>query len=339
MFRKSFISLTVFAIAQALCLGQGVIGGNQNGLGPGGYLPKPGIQFPAQPLCVSLATPGYEFDLITSGSGFTQVLVDPTGPVVVPLVKTASLGKLIAPEPLVPISPGFLATFSLANNSAANRVFTFPFQYWADNKIVFSIFDGNNALLWQSVPLPVDIPPLAQPVNLTLNTKSSWVKTAFIPLDPGSTLLPDGQYVLQATLSGTPEFSASAAFEVKNIQAGPIVVGPVLLGTGISGLALVGPVTPVSLAGTPNVNPLAGAIIQVVEKRRMGVYYINPPFSTQAVADANGKFSVAVPPGAYIVTGLPPQPGAIWPKGETETVQVANGHFTNIVVNYDSGIR
>jgi hypothetical protein len=189
------------------------------------------IKKPVNQLSVSLATPGYEFDVITYFTGAVQVIVDPTSPVFVPFVKTVASTNIIVPEPLVPPAPGFLATFNLVNNTTINRVFTFPIQYWADNKIVLSIYDSTDTLIWQSVPLPVDIPPLAQPVNLTLKAKSNWSATVFIPLKPDNILLADGQYVLQATLSGTPEFSASASFEVKNIKVGPIVdpLPPVML--------------------------------------------------------------------------------------------------------------
>ena len=360
---KSLASLAALCVFQLTSFGQGVIGGNQNGMGPGGYLPKP----PSPPahetqnrLVASLTTAGYEFDLVTSGSNLVQVLVDPPSPVVVPLLKAAAAGKpsKMAPtvRPLPPV-PGFWATFSLVNNTAADRPFTFPFQYWADNKIMFTVLDSTNTVLWQSVAIPVDVPPLAQPVNLILKAKSSWRKAVFVPFNPAGSFLADGRYVLEAAITGSPEFSATASFEVKTIQSTPVV--PIVpAGTGIAGIAQVGPVLPVlidpslprqayPLSGSAlpqfmpsnDVKPLPGAVIQVVEKRQMGVFYINPPFSAQTVADSNGNFSIDVPAGTYYVTGLPPQPGTLFPRGQTQTVQVTDGSYTNIVVNFDSGIR
>lgn len=329
--------LAAFALTQTLSFGQGVIGGNQNGLGVGGYLPKPPtVEQPARNrLVASLTTPGYEFDIIKFGSGSVQVVVDPAGPIAVPLAAHAGV-HFISPEPIVPLAPGFWATFSIANNTASDRDFTFPWQYWADNKILFRVYDGNDTLIWQSVQIPVDQPPLAQPATLTLHSKTSWRVNTFVPLNPGGTVLVDGQYRLEATISGTPVFSANAGFEVKNLVGGPIVAA---LSSGIKGVAQVGPVTPVSLLGVPNVKPLSGAIIKAVEIRRMGVFYINPPFTAQAVADDRGNFSLDAPAGSYAVTGLPPIPGAIFPRGSTQTVQVTDGNYTQIVVDFDSGIR
>ena len=134
------------------------------------------------------------------------------------------LFRSIPPEPLVPIQlpPGFSATFTLANNTAAPHMFTFPWQYWATNKIVFTVYDTNDAALWTSVQIPVDPPPLAPPVEIILNSHAKWSQTVFVPLNPYSALLPDGIYRLEATISGTPLFSADASFQVKNLQAGPI---------------------------------------------------------------------------------------------------------------------
>ena len=42
--------LAALVLTSALGLGQGVIGGNQNGLGPGGYLPKPEKVAAAEPV-------------------------------------------------------------------------------------------------------------------------------------------------------------------------------------------------------------------------------------------------------------------------------------------------
>ena len=206
---------------------QGVIGGPQNGFGPGGYLPKPPVNRPINCLSgqlkTTLTTGGYEFDVIHL-PGVTNLLVDPTNPIALPLVATAA-GKVIPPEPLIrPL--GFTATFALNNGTAAPRAFTFSSQYWADNKIVFTAYDTNDAVVWMSVPIPVDVPPLTPPVTVTLNSGQTWSQSVFVPLNPAGGLLPDGIYRLEATVSGLPLFSANASFEVINLYGGPIKLDP-----------------------------------------------------------------------------------------------------------------
>jgi len=63
-------------------------------------------------------------------------------------------------------------------------------------------------------------------VTLTLNAGGKWTQTVNVPLNPSAIILPDGVYRLEATVSGTPLFSANASFEVFNLYAGPIVVDP-----------------------------------------------------------------------------------------------------------------
>ena len=227
--KKVFILLCALAatcLAPSLVSGQGVIGGPQNGFGPGGYLPKPPFNRPnnclSGQLKTSLTTGGYEFDVIHL-PGTTNLLVDPTNPIVLPLAVTA--GKVIPPEPL--IRPfGFTATFSLNNGTAAPRAFTFSSQYWADNKIVFTAYDTNDAVGWMSMPIPVDVPPLTTPVTVTLNSGQTWSQSVFVPLNPAGGLLPDGIYRLEATVSGQPLFSANASFDVINLYGGPIKLDP-----------------------------------------------------------------------------------------------------------------
>ena len=318
--------------------GQGVIGDRQHGLGPGGYLPEP-VQPPflAKRLSTSLTLPGFEFDLVTRGTNFVNLIIDPAGPVVVPLASGRAVRPVIPPEPLIPIivQPGFWSTFTLANFTRAEREFTFPWQYWADNKILFRLYDTDETLLWQSVLLPVDVPPLISPVTATLRSWTSWRQTVFVPLNPGGPLLNTGLYRLEAALTGTPRFSASASFEVKRVAAGPII-DPVF-NSGIRGKAVIGPIRPVEMEGVPNERPLPGAVIHVEEIRFPGVYYIRPPFYFLTTANHDGNYHFDLTPGPYLVTGLP-LPRSI-ARGDSQTVVVTDGQYTNIVVHYDSGMR
>ncbi len=220
------VFFSTLMLAAAHCLGQGVIGGNQNGLGAGGYLPQPTAtgttSLPAvqAPVVTSLGMPGYHFELVAISGQPVKVVIDPQQPIVLPLATVAN-----APTAVAPAGPGFLASFDLANNSPINRVFEFVDQYYANIKIAFTVFDHNGDAIWQSYQVQVDIPPLAPKAHLTLGKYSRWHKSVFVPLHHADgSLLKPGRYTLQAEVIGTPEYKASAQFRVTTLVGGPIIV-------------------------------------------------------------------------------------------------------------------
>jgi hypothetical protein len=176
-------------------------------------------------IVTTLTTGGYEFNLIHPNN-FTNVLVNPVGTVILPTVTKSQ--TTIPIGPVVPtVQPlSFKATFTLKNSTFEAQTFSFPWSYWATNKIVFTAYDTNDAVVWMSVPIPVDVPPLATPTTLTLGAGKSWSQTVTVPLNPGGETLADGIYRLEGTLTGTPAFSANAAFKVNNLYSGPIVIDP-----------------------------------------------------------------------------------------------------------------
>jgi hypothetical protein len=102
--------------------------------------------------------------------------------------------------------------------------------------------------------------------------------------------------------------------------------------TGVEGVALLGPIAPVARPGVPNTRPLPGAII-TVQSAGGGAQI------ARVRADSAGRFVLALPPGRYLIVGLPPKAGQALPRGIPETVVVRAGALTSVVVNYDSGIR
>jgi hypothetical protein len=111
-----------------------------------------------------------------------------------------------------------------------------------------------------------------------------------------------------------------------------IVLGAIANTSGIRGIAVAGPVSPVERPGVPNTRPLPGAII-TVRPARGGEEIARQP------ADQNGRFEVALEPGTYRVVPLPPRANASLPRGKTETVEVPVNRFVEMVVEYDTGIR
>ena len=181
---------------------------------PIGNLPHGSIQ-------VSLTTSGYHFDIIHYNN-FTNVLVDPVGPVILPLSTAA--GQISEPSPLGSISPiplAFEATFTLKNDIAPH-MFSFPWAYWVTNKIVFTVYDTNNDVVWTSTVIPVDLPPILHLVTATLGSNQAWSKSVLVPLEVKGIPLWNGVYRLEATITGSPLFSVNSSFEVQNLTAGPI---------------------------------------------------------------------------------------------------------------------
>ncbi len=104
------------------------------------------------------------------------------------------------------------------------------------------------------------------------------------------------------------------------------------LDSGISGIILAGPQCPVVRPGDPNCadKPLAATVI--VRSAATGLQV------TQFTAQSDGTFHVPLPPGNY---ELDPQPGlpAGLPSANPQSVQVQAGQFTDVTIEYDTGIR
>jgi hypothetical protein len=98
--------------------------------------------------------------------------------------------------------------------------------------------------------------------------------------------------------------------------------------SGIEGQVLIGPMCPVVQVGTPCPDQPYQAIITVLNSKGDRVM--------QFQSDAQGRFRVALNPGTYT---LHPESPNVLPFAAGQVVTVASGQFTQVVINYDSGIR
>jgi hypothetical protein len=114
--------------------------------------------------------------------------------------------------------------------------------------------------------------------------------------------------------------------------AGGHKVPPPKVTSGIDGVAMIGPTSPVARPGVPDTRPLPGAILSI-RPAKGGAEL------ARVTAGHDGKFTIKLPPGRYRIVALAPQPGAPYPRGEVLIVVVHPGHYTHVTVNYDSGIR
>lgn len=178
----------------------------------------------------------------------TNVLVDAFLPI--NLFKNSPTPNDIQP----PIHPtlyhplGFMAKFSLKNNKNIPLKFTFPWVYWATKKIVFSVYDTNDAMVWTSAPIPIDCRPIAQPVELTLSPGKSWSQSVFVPFNYNGTDLLNGTYRLEATVSGTPLISANSSFTINHVFG---CIYPPLLPPILNPIIITDPVPNLPLSGQP----------------------------------------------------------------------------------------
>ena len=97
--------------------------------------------------------------------------------------------------------------------------------------------------------------------------------------------------------------------------------------SGIRGEVRIGPVSPVETPGTPASKPYAATLeIRPADGGR----------AVRAKSGADGRFSVNLAPGAYVIE---PEQGNPLPTAQPVTVEVEPHRFTPVVIDYDSGIR
>jgi hypothetical protein len=106
-----------------------------------------------------------------------------------------------------------------------------------------------------------------------------------------------------------------------------VVLGLVLLVSGLHGVVTRGPTTPVCQVGTPCSEPAVGAVLVF---SRAGVV------TARARAGAGGRYAVRLLPGLYTVRISPPQRiGGLAPR----QVRVRTGASGRVDFAIDTGIR
>lgn len=98
--------------------------------------------------------------------------------------------------------------------------------------------------------------------------------------------------------------------------------------SGIEGQVLIGPMCPVVQVGQ-----------ECPDQPYQATLTVNSPNGRKIVqvqSDAQGRFKIPLAPGDYILH--PESPNGI-PSASEQSFRVEAGKFTQMVVNYDSGIR
>ena len=105
-------------------------------------------------------------------------------------------------------------------------------------------------------------------------------------------------------------------------------VRPEPVNSGIEGQVFIGPICPVVQEGQecPDRSYQAALSVTSLKGKRI----------VQIQTDEDGRFRIPLEPGEYILH--PESPNQL-PFASDQNVTVENGTFTQVIVNYDSGIR
>ena len=106
------------------------------------------------------------------------------------------------------------------------------------------------------------------------------------------------------------------------------IYSPTPRGSGIEGQVLLGPMCPVVQQGQECPDQPYQATLTVLNRDGIQI--------TQFQTDDQGRFSVPLVPGEYILH--PESPNGI-PFAGDQSFMVETGRFTQITIHYDSGIR
>ena len=98
--------------------------------------------------------------------------------------------------------------------------------------------------------------------------------------------------------------------------------------SGMEGQVLIGPMCPVVQVGQPCPDQLYQTTLTINGQDGKKI--------TQAQTDQRGRFKISLKPGQYI---LHPESPNVMPFAAEQSFSVVAGQFTQITVNYDSGIR
>lgn len=125
--------------------------------------------------------------------------------------------------------------------------------------------------------------------------------------------------------------SATASPAVLTVSSVPSPAPSSTASSGVQGQVLAGPQCPVVREGSPCPDRPIRATIDV-----------RTPDSDELVttfsSSDDGRFRVALPPGDYVIVPRP-APSFALSAGAPQTVAVRDGQWTEVTIEYDTGIR
>lgn len=146
----------------------------------------------------------------------------------------------------------------------------------------------------------------------------------------GSSLCKNGAALIAVSILLLPVISSKTVWAEKPVLAHKHKVDLVAQRTyssGIEGIVIISPISPVERPGTINFRPYLANIT---------VLNATGEIVIQFQSRTDGVFRVELKPGIYV---LRPESNGVYPRAEEHTVTVSKNKFTRILINYDSGIR
>jgi len=127
-----------------------------------------------------------------------------------------------------------------------------------------------------------------------------------------------------------PFFAIAILFALSAPAGCEILTGIVVTDSGLTGIVQAGPTCPVVRPGIDCADrPVVATVI--VRSAVTGLE------AARFTSDTDGGFRVGLLPGSYL---LDPQPASCCiGVAPTQMVDVSSGQFTNVVIEYDTGIR
>ena len=102
--------------------------------------------------------------------------------------------------------------------------------------------------------------------------------------------------------------------------------------SGIRGSVVAGPISPVERPGVPSTRPLPQATIVVQTPQ-------DHHEIKHQKADGSGRFQIALPPGKYLLTPHPAHGEQSFERTRPQQVTVETNKFTEVTLQFDTGIR
>jgi hypothetical protein len=165
---------------------------------------------------------------------------------------------------------------------------------------------------------PASTTTQAPAVNTTPSSAASTASTAVIGTAPVPTSTPAAVPSTHTTSTPTPPQTCPPSTTTSTEPQAD---------SGIKGLVTIGPISPVEHQAEPNLRPYSATIM---------IQRANGTAAATVSSGQDGRFSVALPPGDYVVV---PQNGSPLPRAESQQVTVDPHQFTEVEIQYDSGIR
>lgn len=133
---------------------------------------------------------------------------------------------------------------------------------------------------------------------------------------------------LRAVLLGLAVLAVAAVSGACDLSIGGPTPGPTPAELGIRGVVLLGPTCPVVSRSSPCVRPYVA---------RLAILDGDDQVVTEVTSGPDGRFEVTLPPGEYTIQPIPG--GQPVPNARPIAVAVSEGEYTDVEIDYDTGIR